>query len=60
MLEILQKGLVTPVNREAFSSLVLGRFFWISQKERFPRSEWIHVRLALVQGLDRFNDLLPG
>jgi DNA invertase Pin-like site-specific DNA recombinase len=27
---------------------------------RFPTSEWIHVRLALVEALDGFNDLLPG
>jgi hypothetical protein len=39
---------------------LFGRLLSISQKERFPRSEWIHVRLALVEGLDGFNDLLPG
>jgi len=25
----------------------------------FPRSEWIHIRLAIVEALDGFNDLLP-
>jgi hypothetical protein len=26
----------------------------------FARSEWIHVRLALVEARDGFKDLLPG
>jgi hypothetical protein len=29
-------------------------------KRAFPPSQWIHVRLALVEGLDGFNDLLLG
>ena len=29
-------------------------------RRRFPRSEWIHVCLALVEALDGFKDLRPG
>jgi hypothetical protein len=37
-----------------------GRRLSISGKEHFLRSEWIHVRLALVEGLDGFDNFLPS
>jgi hypothetical protein len=51
---------IIPKVTNSPASFPLGSVKHISRKERFPRSEWIHVRLALVEGLDGFNDLLPG